>query len=62
MRPRNTPMEKNLQAARQSLAETIASLETIAPTVNMNERMILTAVTPYTQNLQTTFGREVSQA
>jgi hypothetical protein len=55
-------MEKNLQAARQSLAETIASLETIAPTVNMNERMILTAVTPYTQNLQTTFGREVSQA
>jgi hypothetical protein len=52
-------MESSRQAARESLAETISSLEKAVPAMNLDEPMILNAVTPHEQIFRTSFGREV---
>ncbi|KAF8641240.1 hypothetical protein AX17_000874 [Amanita inopinata Kibby_2008] len=59
IRTRNTPMETNLNAAKESLLETIKQLEELVPTANLNDPLILHAVTPFLQEFQSTFGREL---
>jgi len=59
VRSRNTPMETSLQAARESLLQTIMQLEAVVSKARLDEAMTLNAVTPYPQVLQTTFGREL---
>ncbi|EMD41661.1 hypothetical protein CERSUDRAFT_79296 [Gelatoporia subvermispora B] len=59
VRLRNTPMETSRIAAREALLETMAELEKVVPTMNMEESVTLQAITPYPQLMQTTFGREL---
>lgn len=58
-RARNTPMESQRRAAAIAFKDTMAQLDAVVPTANMEERITLHAVTPYPQVLETTFGREV---
>jgi hypothetical protein len=58
-RKRNTPMERELSAARDAMKEVIARLERIVPITGLNETLTLNAITPFPQTMQTTFGREV---
>ncbi len=60
IRIRNTPMEGSRSAAKESILDTIKQLEELVPRVNMDDPMTLQAVTPFLQEFQTTFGREVS--
>lgn len=59
VRVRNQPMETSLQAARTALEETIARLEEVVFRHGLEERITLTAITPFSNVLQTTFGREL---
>ncbi len=59
VRSRNTPMESSLSEARVALIDAITRLEKVVPQVDIHQRMILNAITPYPQTLETTFGREV---
>ena len=54
-------MESSLRAARQSILDTIASLEKNVPTATLDDPITLSAVTPHEQIFQSTFGREVSR-
>ncbi|KAI0823013.1 hypothetical protein BC628DRAFT_1365600 [Trametes gibbosa] len=58
-RARNTPMESQRKAAADALNDAITQLQAVVPTMNMTEPIILHAVTPYPQVLETTFGREL---
>ncbi|TFK41348.1 hypothetical protein BDQ12DRAFT_679310 [Crucibulum laeve] len=58
-RIRNTPMETSRSSARQTLQETIKQLEELTPGINMDEPILLHAVTPHMQEFKTTFGREL---
>lgn len=59
VRSRNTPMETSREAARTAIENTIAQLKKVVPDVPLNAQLTLHAVTPYTQTMQSTFGREV---
>jgi len=59
IRIRNTPMESSRSAAKESILDTIKQLEELVPRVNMDDPMTLQAVTPFLQEFQTTFGREL---
>jgi len=59
IRIRNTPMESSRSAAKESILDTIKHLEELVPRVNMDDQMTLQAVTPFLQEFQTTFGREL---
>lgn len=58
-RIRNTPMETSRTVARQALLDTVKQLEEIVPMVEVDEPLVLNAVTPYMQSFKTTFGREL---
>ena len=60
IRVRNTPMESSRSAARESIQDTIKQLAELVPRANMEDPLTLQAVTPFLQEFQTTFGREVS--
>jgi hypothetical protein len=60
VRIRNTPMEQERDAARNALLETIKHLEEVVPRANPSAPLTLQAVTPYLQEFDTSFGREVS--
>jgi hypothetical protein len=53
-------METKLADARVALKDTISKLEKIVPRTKLEEPMILHAITPHVQVLDTSFGREVS--
>lgn len=59
IRIRNTPMETSKSAAIQSIFDTIKQLEGLVPKANMDDPLTLQAVTPFLQEFQTTFGREL---
>jgi hypothetical protein len=61
-RSRNTPMESSRTVAREALLEAIKQLETVVPTVRMTTPITLQAITPFLQEFETTFGREVCRA
>jgi len=58
-RSRNSPMETNRTAARESLTETIQKLEEIANIADWNAAVELHAITPYDQQMRSSLGREV---
>jgi hypothetical protein len=58
-RARNTAMETKLVDARVALKDIISKLAEVVPRTNLEEPMILHAITPHMQVLQTSFGREV---
>jgi len=53
-------METKLADAGVALKDIISKLEDIVPRTKLEEPMILHAITPHMQVLQTSFGREVS--
>ncbi|KAF8740644.1 hypothetical protein AX14_007781 [Amanita brunnescens Koide BX004] len=59
IRVRNTPMESSRSAARESIQDTIKQLAELVPRANMEDPLTLQAVTPFLQEFQTTFGREL---
>jgi len=59
VRSRNTPMEASREAARIAIESTIAQLKEVVPAVSLDAPITLHAVTPYSQTMQTTFGREL---
>jgi hypothetical protein len=52
-------METSREAARIAIEHAITQLKEIVPNVPLDAPMTLHAITPYSQTLQTTFGREV---
>jgi len=59
VRLRNTPMEGERSAARNALLGTIKRLEQVVPRADPSARLTLQAVTPYLQEFDTSFGREL---
>ncbi|KAF8624898.1 hypothetical protein AX15_005766 [Amanita polypyramis BW_CC] len=59
VRVRNTPMETSRDAAKESILDTIKQLEEHVPRANLDNPLTLQAVTPFLQEFQTTFGREL---
>jgi len=59
IRSRNTPMETSREAARIAIESTIAQLKEVVPDVPFDAPVTLHAITPYSQTMQTTFGREL---
>ncbi|KAI0252639.1 hypothetical protein BJV78DRAFT_1274855 [Lactifluus subvellereus] len=59
VRSRNTPMETSREAARIAIENAIAQLKEIVPGVPLDAPVTLHAITPYSQTMQTTFGREL---
>ncbi|KAF5368505.1 hypothetical protein D9758_002312 [Tetrapyrgos nigripes] len=58
-RPRKTPMETNIAAARDGLLQTIRKLREQVPKAEWNAPITVHAVTPFIQSFETTFGREL---
>jgi len=58
-RIRNTPMETSRASAKEALLDAMRQLEQLVLTADMKAPITLHAVTPYTQEFQSTFGREV---
>jgi hypothetical protein len=54
-------MESSREAARIAIETTVAQLKEIVPGIPLDAPMTLHAITPYSQTMQTTFGREVIQ-
>ena len=52
-------MENSREAARTAIENTIAQLKKVVPGVPLDAPLTLHAVTPYSQTMQSTFGREV---
>lgn len=52
-------METSREAARTAIENTIAQLKNVVPGVSLDVPLTLHAVTPYSQTMQSTFGREV---
>jgi hypothetical protein len=61
VRSRNTPMETSREAARIAIENAIAQVKEVVPGVPLDAPITLNAITPYSQTMQTTFGREVGQ-
>jgi len=59
VRLRNTPMEQDRHAARAALLETIRHLEEVVPGADASTPLTLQAVTPFLQEFDTSFGREL---
>jgi len=59
VRIRNTPMEQDREAARAALVETIKRLEEVVPSADPDAPIKLQAVTPFLQEFNTSFGREL---
>jgi hypothetical protein len=59
VRSRNTPMESSREAARVAIESAMAQVKEVVPGVPLDAPITLNAITPYSQTLQTTFGREV---
>ncbi|KAJ7275369.1 hypothetical protein B0H12DRAFT_1086935 [Mycena haematopus] len=59
VRIRNTPMEQDREAARTALLETIKHLEEVVPRAAPTTPITLQAVTPFLQEFNTSFGREL---
>ncbi|KAJ6574775.1 hypothetical protein B0H19DRAFT_1125721 [Mycena capillaripes] len=59
VRIRNTPMEQDRDAARSALFETIKHLEEVVPGADPSTPLTLQAVTPFLQEFDTSFGREL---
>jgi len=59
VRSRNTPMETSREAARVAIENAIAQLKDVVPSIPLNAPVTLHAITPYSQTMQTTFGREL---
>ncbi|KAI0307550.1 hypothetical protein B0F90DRAFT_1621736 [Multifurca ochricompacta] len=59
VRSRNTPMETSREAARIAIENTITQLKKVVVGVPLNAPVILQAITPYSQTMETTFGREL---
>ncbi|KAG8756515.1 hypothetical protein FRC14_002979 [Serendipita sp. 396] len=57
-RVRDTPMETSRTAASEALKETIERLRSLKVN-DIDEELILDAITPYPQTLKTTIGREL---
>jgi hypothetical protein len=55
-------MEQDRHAARAALLETIQHLEEVVLSADPRTPITLQAVTPFLQEFDTSFGREVSQA
>ena len=53
-------METSREAARIAIESTMAQLKEIVPDVPFDAPVTLHAITPYSQTMQTTFGREVA--
>ena len=53
-------MESSREAARTAIEDAIARLKEVVPGVSLNAPLTLHAVTPYSQTMQSTFGREVT--
>lgn len=60
-RSRNTPMETSRASALEALEASVSRLQEIVPKYDLDEPLILDAVTPYLQAFKSTFGREVCQ-
>jgi len=54
-------MESSREAARIAIENTVAQLKEIVPGIPLDAPITLHAITPYSQTMQTTFGREVIQ-
>jgi hypothetical protein len=52
-------METSREAARTAIEDAIARLKEVVPGVSLDAPLTLHAVTPYSQTMQSTFGREV---
>jgi hypothetical protein len=52
-------METSREAARIAIEDTITQLKEIVPYIPLDAPITLHAITPYSQTMQTTFGREV---
>ncbi|KAI9512338.1 hypothetical protein F5148DRAFT_1164193 [Russula earlei] len=59
VRSRNTPMETSREVARDAIENTIEQLKQIVTGVPLDAPITLHAITPYSQTMQTTFGREL---
>ncbi|KAJ7071537.1 hypothetical protein C8F01DRAFT_1110918 [Mycena amicta] len=59
VRKRDTLVEKDCDSARAALKETIQKLEEIVPGADPTTPLKLQAVTPYLQEFDTSFGREL---
>lgn len=52
-------MESSLKSAADALQGTIDRLDATASSMSINTPLMMNAITPFQQNLETTFGREV---
>jgi len=52
-------MESGREAARVAIENAIAQMKEVVPGVPLDAPITLNAITPYSQTMQTTFGREV---
>lgn len=52
-------MEGSREAARVAIESAIAQLKEVVPGIPLDAPITLNAITPYSQTMQTTFGREV---
>jgi hypothetical protein len=52
-------MESSREAARVAIESAMAQVKEVVPGVPLDAPITLNAITPYSQTLQTTFGREV---
>ncbi|KAI0286757.1 hypothetical protein BGY98DRAFT_909169 [Russula aff. rugulosa BPL654] len=59
VRSRNTPMESSREAARVAIESAIAQVKEVVPGIPLDAQITLNAITPYSQTMQTTFGREL---
>jgi len=59
VRSRNTPMESSRKDARVAIESAIAQVKEVVPGVPLDAPITLNAITPYSQTMQTTFGREL---
>jgi hypothetical protein len=58
-RKRDTDMEKGLTHAAEALRATLSKLEAVVLHTSINDPLILNALTPFQQTVESTFGREV---
>jgi hypothetical protein len=52
-------MESSREAARVAIESAIAQVKEVVPGIPLDAPITLNAITPYSQTMQTTFGREV---
>jgi hypothetical protein len=57
-RKRDTAMEAGLAHAAEALEGTLAKLRDVVPRASLDARLVLNAVTPFQQKVDSTFGRE----